>query len=240
MYHALAIGLADNLLVDLQNFFCERQLQFTVAITLHSATRFLAETVFHLLIIDIEYLRKIRQIHWLSSLRRSSFAPVIVLSDTPEVDLIIAVDLGADICISKQWLHTNIATLAHAQLRRYTEYNYHDDPGYNGTAAFQKGDILIDPARHTVDVQGRSVKLRPREFSLLLYLMRNSNVVLSAEKICDQAWGIEGIYKNGIAQPIRLLRVAIEPNPGKPIYIHTVRGVGYCFVPNTVETCDFC
>ena len=82
------------------------------------------------------------------------------------------------------------------------------------------------------------MELRPREFSLLLYFMQNSGVILSAERICENAWGTDGIYDYGIAQPVRLLRLAVEPNPRKPIYIETVQRVGYRFTEKRVEICD--
>lgn len=239
MYQALAIGLSDSLLSDLQSLL-QQHLQLTAAVTLQAASRLLSETVFHLLIVDLEYLRNIKQIHWLSSLRHTSFAPVIVLSDTPEQDITSTVDLGADICISNKWPHTEIAELAHAQLRRYTEYNHYSNPEGIEVAAFRLGDIFIDPPRRTVVVRGRSISLRPREFSLLLYFMRNPDIVLNAEQICDQAWGMEGAYGHGVAQPVHLLRLAIEPDPENPTYIRTVRRVGYRFVPNYVETCELC
>lgn len=75
---------------------------------------------------------------------------------------------------------------------------------------------------------------------MLLYFMRNPDIVLTSEQICSQAWGMEGSYDHGVAQPIRLLRQAIEPDPGNPIYIKTIYRLGYYFSSNIVETCDFC
>lgn len=189
MYHALTIGLADDLLADLQNFFVNHKLHIISAATIQAAGQLLNEKACHLLIIDMEYLRNIKQTHWISSIRHTSFAPVIVLSNTPEQDIINAVDFGADICISNKWPHTEIAELAHAQFRRYTEYNHYNNPDGTEVAPFRLGDIFIDPPRRIVEVQGHSIDLRPREFSLLLYFMRNPNVVLNSEQICDQAWG---------------------------------------------------
>lgn len=94
MYHALTIGLADDLLADLQNFFVNHKLHIISAATIQTAGQLLNEKAFHLLIIDMEYLRNMKQIHWISSIRHTSFAPVIVLSNTPEQDIINAVDLG--------------------------------------------------------------------------------------------------------------------------------------------------
>ena len=73
-----------------------------------------------------------------------------------------------------------IADLAWAQLRRYTEYNHYDGPGSLEVSPFQVGDIFIDPPRRIVKVRDQLVDLRPREFALLLYFMRNPDIVLTS------------------------------------------------------------
>jgi len=70
--------------------------------------------------------------------------------------------------------------------------------------------------------------------------MRNPNIVLSSEQICEHAWGMTHGYDSGVAHPIYLLRKHIEPNPEEPTYIQTVHRSGYRFTPNYVETCDIC
>lgn len=87
-----------------------------------------------------------------------------------------------------------------------------------------------------MNVCGRSVNLRPREFSLLLYFMRNPNIVLTADQICEHAWGIE--YAQPVGQSIYDLRQQIESNPNKPCYIETVYRVGYRFTAYSSGICD--
>lgn len=235
-YKALAIGLTDDLISDLQTHFIEYKLHFTVSFTAKEASRLLTNQTFHLLIVDLEYLRSIRQTGWLAEIRHISFVPVIVLSDTPDEDIKNVVHLGADICVSGKRPYATIADLAFAQLRRYTEYNHSDNPVYAETAPFQRGDISIDPARRKVKVCGRPITLRHREFSLLLYFMRNPDIVLTAGQICENAWGMD--YTQPIDRAIHELRKQIEPNPRKPCYIKTVHRVGYCFTSYSSETCD--
>lgn len=146
--------------------------------------------------------------------------------------------LGADLCVPVDWSLNILAEHIMAAFRRYTRYTHYQDICGTEAVPFQEGDISIDPARHTAAVRGQPVKLRPREFSLLLYFMRNPGIVLTAEQICEKAWGIDGAYDHGIAQPIRMLRQAIEPDPKKPFYIETVRQVGYRYTAKCVETCD--
>ena len=89
-----------------------------------------------------------------------------------------------------------------------------------------------------VKVRGQPVNLRPREFSLLLYFMRNINIVLTAEQICEHAWGMEGSYNRGVSGPIAILRKMIEPDTANPRYIETVSRIGYRFTAYHSEICD--
>lgn len=235
-YNSLAIGLADNLLTDLQTRIAQYDLSCTVCATVYEATRLLCSQIFHLLIVDLEYLRSVRQTDWLAEVRRISFVPMIVLSNTPEEDVRGMVQLGVDMCISGKHSYSMIAELSFAQLRRYTEYNYYDNPASAESAPFQRGDIYIDPAQQKVKVCGRPISLRHREFSLLLYFMRNPNMVLTAGQICEKAWGLE--YTQPIDRSIHELRKQIEPNPRQPRYIQTVHRVGYKFTSYSSETCE--
>ena len=239
-YTALTIGLTDELFTGIQTLLAVHNLQLIPSLTMNDASQLLNKQIFHLLIINLEYLRNIHQIEWLTGIRRISFIPIIILSDTPEQDLHPMIKIGADICVSSANSHSAIADFAHAQLRRYTEYNHYNDPRSVEDSPFWVGDIYIDPPQREVKVQGQKVNLRRREFSLLLYFMRNPNIVLSSAQICENAWGMAGSYNQGVSHPIRLLRQAIEPDPKQPVYIQTVHRFGYRFTPNHVETCDKC
>lgn len=111
---------------------------------MREAGRLLGQQTFHLLIADLDYLRSMQQSDWLSRIRRNSFVPVIILSDTPEEDINSMVQLGADMCISGKWPCSLIADLAYAQLRRYTEYNHYSDTSGVEVSAFRTGDIFRD------------------------------------------------------------------------------------------------
>ena len=235
-YNALTMGLPDELFTALQSLTVQHNLTLTASFTVQEAGRLLGQQAFHLLIVDLDYLRSIGQIEWLVNIRRISFVPVIVLSNTPEQDVNSMVQFGADMCISGKRPYSMIVNLAYAQLRRYTEYNHYNDPASAETAPFRVGDIYIDPARQEATVCGQSVSLRHREFSLLLYFMRNPGIVLSAGQICENAWGME--YTQPIDRAIHELRKQIESNPRQPCYIQTVHRVGYRFTAYSSETCE--
>lgn len=236
-YSALTIGLTDELFSNIQTLLTSN-LRFTPSLTVQDASRLLIQQVFHLLVVDLEYLRSILQVDWLPSVRRVTFVPIVVLSDTPERDLHSLIHHGVDICISSKQAPFLIADIILSQLRRYTEYNHFNNPENAEAASFQAGDIFIDPPRRMVKVRGQSVNLLPREFSLLLYFMRNINIVLTSEQICEHAWGMEGSYKRGVSGPIAILRKIIETDPTCPRYIETVSRIGYRFTAYHSEICD--
>ena len=100
-YSALTIGLTDELFSNIQTLLTSN-LRFTPSLTVQDASRLLIQQVFHLLVVDLEYLRSILQVDWLPSVRRVTFVPIVVLSDTPERDLHSLIHHGVDICISSK------------------------------------------------------------------------------------------------------------------------------------------
>lgn len=232
-YRILEVGLKGNLISWCQTYFAAKSVELRSALDINDAARTLGKEVFHLLVLDMDYLRGIGQSGWLLNVRQISFISIVVLSTIQEVDVGPAVEAGADVCFDSNLPPPVISILLWAQLRRYTAYNHFDTPE---TAPFQVGDIGIDPSRHLVWVCGKQVTLYPREFSLLLYFMRNPRRVLGKAQICNHAWKKE--YLQDIAPSIHILRKKIEPDPSNPIYIKTVYRVGYRFTGNSVETCD--
>lgn len=184
-YRALTIGLTDELFSGMQAVLTSNNLRLTPSLTVRDAGHILDQQIIHLLIVDLEYLRSIRQVDWLTGIRRITRIPVIILSDNPEEDTSPMVGLGADICVHAKGPCLMIANLVFAQLRRSTEYNQKCTLGDKENTAFWMGDFFVDPSRRIVKVCGHPVSLRPREFSLLLYFMRNQNIVLTPEQICD-------------------------------------------------------
>lgn len=92
-------------------------------------------------------------------------------------------------------------------------------------------DLTLDPAKRTVQVTGQpSRRLTHLEFRLLYTLMIHRGQVLPTETIVEQVWGYTGQGDKELVRGlVRRLRTKVEPDPGKPRYILTVAGVGYCF-----------
>jgi two-component system alkaline phosphatase synthesis response regulator PhoP len=90
------------------------------------------------------------------------------------------------------------------------------------------GDLVIDQAQHTVSLSGRAIDLTPTEFEILVTLAQQPRRVFTRLQIMERAQGsaYEG-YERTIDAHIKNIRLKLEPNPKKPLYIHTVFGLGY-------------
>lgn len=238
-YQVLLLDIPKNFYNSLKYRFQGVDVNFIVAITLRDAADLCAQQQFHLIVLDPHDDTAFHE--YLIAIRRLNYAPIVALLDNYSTrSACAALRSGADLCIGTDGSIELAIDHIMAQFRRYTAYNNTENRHGKSTADFQRGDIYIDPLRNVVRVKEKSVRLRRREFLLLLYFMKNPKVILSAEQICDNAWGNEGSYAQGVSGPIAILRKAIEPDPAHPIYIKTVKTFGYCFTAYNSETCDIC
>jgi two-component system response regulator RegX3 len=92
------------------------------------------------------------------------------------------------------------------------------------------GPVRIDVERHQVDINNISVALPLKEFELLEFLVRNSGRVLTRAQLIDRVWGSDyfGDTKT-LDVHVKRLRAKIEQDPANPVYIQTIRGLGYKF-----------
>ncbi|WP_232698841.1 response regulator transcription factor [Brevibacillus daliensis] len=179
----------------------------------------------HLIILDI-MMPKMDGLEACMKIRDTENVPIIMLSAKAEdMDKIIGLTSGADDYVTKPFNPLELIARVKSQLRRYMRLS-----GFNEVSSDQMevDDLLINVATHEVRVDGREVKLTPREFAILELLVRNKGIVFSTEKIYERIWN-EPFYQsdNTVMVHIRKIREKIETNPRKPRYIKTVWGVGY-------------
>jgi two-component system KDP operon response regulator KdpE len=167
----------------------------------------------------LETLRRIREL---------SDVPVLILSAKgTEDDKVIGLQEGADDYLTKPFGKRELVARVNALLRRASG----SDPARSledDLLRASGGDIVIDPKSRLVMVQGEAVKLTPREFDLLRVLARHAGTVLPHETLITQVWGYE--YEGNVDNLklyIWYLRRKIEPDPKKPRFILTERGIGY-------------
>ena len=95
------------------------------------------------------------------------------------------------------------------------------------------GDLIIRPKERRVLRNNQEVSLTPKEYDILLFLVKNRGEVLTKEQIYQAVWDSEYLLDDSnIMAFIRKLRKKIEPNPDSPIYILTIWGIGYKFNDN--------
>jgi DNA-binding response OmpR family regulator len=160
-------------------------------------------------------------------LRFESDVPIIILSTYQgEADRIRGLDLGADDYVIKPFLLGELLARIRARLRR-------SDPGYSlpKHEVLTSGELRVDVGGHRVFAGDQEIDLVPKEFDLLVCLMRNRGQPLSREMLLRRVWGHQ--HKSSprtIDVHIRWLRSKIDPDVAQPRYIETVRGHGYRFV----------
>ena len=146
---------------------------------------------------------------------------LLVTAKSSEIDKIVGLDSGADDYITKPFSMMELSARIKAILRRV---NRAEEP------AFEKlhiGEILIDPAEHTAYVSGKPVNLTLKEYELLYFLMQNSGLVFSRDKLLQKIWGydFDGETRT-VDVHIRSLRQKLAASA---THLQTIRGIGYRF-----------
>jgi DNA-binding response OmpR family regulator len=168
----------------------------------------------------LDALRRLRQ--------QMAEVPVIFLTARRrELDQVVGLELGADDYVTKPFDVDVLLARIKAVLRRSAPQARPQKP-----VSLAVGDVLIDPAAHSVLVNGNPVDLTPREFDLLYALAREAGNVVSVDDLLARVWGAEYAGEPQVVYVhIRWLREKLEGDPAHPRRIVTVRGVGYKLVP---------
>lgn len=147
--------------------------------------------------------------------------PVIMLSALgEEYDKIHGFDLGVDDYVVKPFSTKELMMRIHAILKRTS-------PETSDADKFVLHDLVIDYAARTVTIKGDRVQLSPKEYDLLVYLVKNRGIALTREKILETVWGYDFFGDDRTLDThVKLLRRNIGEYSK---YIVTLRGVGYRF-----------
>ncbi len=151
--------------------------------------------------------------------------PIVMLTaKSQESDIVTGLDLGADDYITKPFSIMEVLARINALLRR---------SGSSSTVpeVFQVRDLEIHFKKHKAYKNGISLKLSPREFEILHYLLERRGEVVSRDDLLNQVWGYDSFpYTRTIDAHIAMLRKKIETNPEAPEMIITIHGKGYKFL----------
>jgi two-component system KDP operon response regulator KdpE len=163
-----------------------------------------------------------------SCIRELTDVPILMLTAVrnTEEDIVRGLECGADEYLAKPLGNRELVARVRAALRRAEKPSNRGDK----KIAFSNDYLTIDVSERKIIVNGERLKLTPREFRLLAFLVENADHVLSHQQLLENVGGWE--YINDVDY-VRIyvshLRQKIEPDPSQPVYILTEPGVGYYF-----------
>ena len=163
------------------------------------------------------------------AVRHESATPILILTaKAEEVDTIVGLELGADDYMTKPFSMRELAARVKALLRRVDLDQ--SLPGDQPGGVLSADGLELDSDTRQVKRDGNVIALRPKEFELLAYLMRNPSIVLSRDRLLERVWGYDYAGDTRTVDVhVRWLREKIEADPGRPKLLITVRGAGYRF-----------
>lgn len=150
--------------------------------------------------------------------------PIIMLTaKSEEIDKVVGLEMGADDYITKPFSPRELTARVKAVLRRSLSAEKSENN-------IKIGDLFMDIEKHEVLVAGEKQEFTPKEFDLLKLLASNPGKVFSREYLLENIWGYDYLGDTRTVDVhIRHLRQKIEKDSEKPVYIETVRGIGYKF-----------
>jgi DNA-binding response OmpR family regulator len=182
----------------------------------------------HLIVLDVrlpdgsgfDFCRQMRQL--------GLSQPILMLTvQNEEMDKVLGLEMGADGYVTKPYGLRELLSRVRALLRRaYGEFSSAD------ANIFHASDLILDRGRGQVWRGQQLLNLTPTEFRLLIYLAQNAGQALTRGQILDAVWGYDADMdsERTVNVHIRRLREKIEVDPGSPVLILTVPGIGYRFV----------
>jgi two-component system, OmpR family, alkaline phosphatase synthesis response regulator PhoP len=155
--------------------------------------------------------------------------PILMLTaKSEELDKVLGLELGADDYVTKPFGIRELMARIKALLRRSEGVSTKSGQFPDETVSV--GGITIDFAKRKVTIDGNVVDLTAKEFELLALFVRNPGRAFSRSQLLEQVWGYQfDGYDHTVNSHINRLRNKIEKNPGEPVYLQTVWGVGYRF-----------
>lgn len=159
-------------------------------------------------------------------IRMTSNVPIMMLTARgEEVDRVLGLEIGADDYLTKPFSLREFQARVRALLRRGSGPVNHAP-----SEAMTSGNLRVSTEARRAWRDDEEVPLRPREFELLAFMLRNKGLALSRRQLLDGAWGSDFVGdERTVDVHVRALREAIEADPHQPVRIVTVRGIGYRF-----------
>ena len=177
-----------------------------------------------LIVLDI-MLPKINGYEVCRLIRRENLSmPIVMLTAKgEESDIVLGLNLGADDYVTKPFSIKELLARAEALLRRTRKAEQE---------SYAFGDCRLDIPSRKFMRKEEEVKLSPKEFKLLELFVKHAGRALTRDEILNLVWGYDSfVGSRSIDRFVTTLRNKIEPDPHNPVYIHTLREIGYKFEP---------
>ena len=219
----------DKDIIDLLKLFLEMENFFVVeASNGEVALKCLEENHIDLAIVDI-MMPKMDGYQLIKKIRETLQFPILILSaKSQEVDKIIGLGIGADDFITKPFSALEIIARVQAHLRRSYEFN--DKAVEDKEKQIHMGDLVLDHHSCTLYKSSESISLSATEYKILTLFMGEPGRIFTKKQIFENVWS--DYYcadDNTIMVHISRLREKLEDSPKNPVYIKTIRGLGYRF-----------
>lgn len=179
-----------------------------------------AEVDPHLILLDIS-LPFYNGYHWCSEIRKVSKVPIVFISSASDnMNIVMAMNMGADDFIAKPFDQTVLMTKIQAMLRRTYDF------GTNVTVMEHRG-ALLNTGDNTLVYQGEKVPLTKNEYRIILTLMENKGKTVSRERLMERLWETDSfVDENTLTVNVNRLRKKLEVT-GLSDFVKTKFGVGY-------------
>jgi DNA-binding response OmpR family regulator len=148
--------------------------------------------------------------------------PIVMLTAKgEESDIVLGLNLGADDYVTKPFSIKELLARAEAMLRRTRKTEQ---------TSYEFGDCRLDMSARRLTRGAEEIKLSPKEFRLLELFVKRPGRALTRDEILNLVWGYDSfVGARSIDRFVTTLRNKIEPDPHNPVFIHTIREIGYRF-----------
>ncbi len=223
--HLLVVDDDERLRDLLQRFLSSSGYRVSAAADAADARALMKSIAFDLLIVDVMMPGE-SGLDLTRAIRGHSQMPILMLTARGETDDRIAgLELGADDYLSKPFEPRELVLRVNALLRRAAP------PKQTAHGEVKMGDAVFDPQRAQLRRKGKPVKLTSSEAALLQLFAANAGRAFSRSDLCTRL-GVA--LERSIDVQVTRLRRKIEEDPKLPLYLQTVRGLGYVLVPDSV------
>lgn len=174
----------------------------------------------HLIIMDIT-LPYMGGYHWCQEIRKTSSVPIIFISSaTDNMNIVMAINMGADDFIAKPFDQSVLIAKVNALLRRTYDFS-------KGSSTLEVKGAVLNTNNNKLSYNGNEVDLARNEYRILLTLIQNKNKVVSREKLMEALWETDSyVDENTLTVNVGRLRKTLE-SIGLKDLIKTKFGVGY-------------